>query len=200
MRSVEVRRAGRLLAEVDLYDYLIRGDASDDIRLEQGDRLFVPLVGSRVLIEGFVRRPAFYEIKPGERLRDLIDFSGGPRPEAYLRRLQIDRILLAAKRMPGRERVILDVDLKKMWEGDDFELLDGDRITVLGIGDRRDNQVMMEGHVEKPGVFELVPHMTLSDVISRAGGLLPDAFDVAARRIRSRRPVGPGRTALGPRP
>jgi len=120
-------------------------------------------------------------------------------PAAYVRQLQIDRILPAAKRTPERERVILNVDLQNMWEGVDFELLDGGGVTVLGIGDRRDNQVMVEGHVEKPGVFELVPHMTLGDVISRAGGLLPDAFDVVARRIRSRRPVGPGRTALGPR-
>jgi protein involved in polysaccharide export with SLBB domain len=197
MRSVEVRRAGRLLAEVDLYDYLIRGDASDDIRLEQGDRLFVPLVGSQVSIEGFVRRPEFYGIKPGERLRDLIDFAGGLRPEAYLRRLQIDRILLAAKQTPERERVILDVDLEKMWEGDDFELLDGDRVTVLGIGDHRDNQVMVEGHVEKPGVFELVPHTTLGDVISRAGDCYRtrsmswhNAYVPGARLVRDGLPLG----------
>ena len=184
MRSVEVRRGGRLVAEVDLYDYLIRGDASDDIRLEQGDRLFVPLAGSQVSIEGFVRRPAFYEIMPGERLRDLIAFAGGPRPEAYLRRIQIDRILPAAERTPERERVLLDVDLETMWDGDDFEILDGDRVTVLGVGNRRDNQVVVEGHVEKPGIFERVPHMTLGDLITRAGGLLPDAFDVVAHLIR----------------
>ena len=184
MRSIEVRRGGRLAGEVDLYDYLIRSDASDDIRLEQGDRLFVPLVGSQVSIEGFVRRPALYELKPGEKLRDLIAFAGGPRPEAYLRRIQIDRVLPAADRTPERERVLLDVDLETMWNGEDFELLDGDRVTVLGIGDRRDNQVTVEGHVEKPGVFELVPHMPLGDVIDRAGGLLPDAFDVVAHLIR----------------
>ena len=184
MRSVEVRRAGRLVDELDLYDYLIRGDASDDIRLEQGDLLFVPLVGSQVSIEGLVRRPAIYELKRGEQLRDLIDFAGGPRPEAYLRRIQIDRILPGEERTPERERVLLDVDLETMADDADFELLDGDRVMVLGIGDRRDNQVVVEGHVEKPGVFELVPDMTLGEVITRAGGLLPDAFDVVAHLIR----------------
>ena len=184
MRAIEVRRGGRLVAELDLYDYLIRGDASSDIRLQQGDRIFVPIVGSQVSIDGLVRRPAIYELKPGEQLRDLIVFAGGPRPEAYLRRIQIDRILPPAQRTPGRERMLLDVDLETMPADQDFALLDGDRVTVLGIGARRDNQVVVEGHVEKPGLYELAPNMTLGEVITRAGGLLPDAFDVVAHLIR----------------
>ncbi len=184
MRSIEVRRGGRLAGEVDLYDYLIEGDASEDIRLEQGDRLFVPIVGSQISIDGFIRRPAIYELKPGEQLRDLIRFAGGPQPAAYLRRIQIDRILPPAERTPGRERMLLDVDLETMPSDEDFALIDGDRVTVLGIGDRRDNQVVVEGHVEKPGLYELAPNMTLGDVITRAGGLLPDAFDVVAHLIR----------------
>ena len=184
MRSIEVRRGGRLAGEVDLYDYLIRGDASDDIRLEQGDRLFVPIVGLQISVDGFVRRPAIYELRPGEQLRDLLVFAGGLRPEAYLRRIQIDRILPSKERTPERERLLLDVDLETMPDDEDFELLDGDRVMVSGIGDRRDNQVVVEGHVEKPGLFELVPNMTLGDVIERAGGLLPDAFDVVAHLIR----------------
>jgi len=184
MRSIEVRRGGRLAGEVDLYDYLIRGDASDDIRLEQGDRLFVPIVGPQISVYGFVRRPAIYELRPGEQLRDLLVFAGGLRPEAYLRRIQIDRILPSKERTPERERLLLDVDLETMPDDEDFELLDGDRVTVSGIGDRRDNQVVVEGHVEKPGLFELAPNMTLGDVIKRAGGLLPDAFDVVAHLIR----------------
>ena len=184
MRSIEVRRGGRLVGDVDLYDYLIRGDAVDDVRLEQGDRLFVPIVGPQVTIEGLVRRPAIYELRPGEQLRDLIAFAGGPRPDAYLRRIQIDRILPGSERTPARERVLLDVDLQTMPHDEDFELLDGDHVTVLAIGDVRANQVVVEGHVLRPGVFELVPDMTLSDVITRAGGLLPDAFDVVAHLIR----------------
>jgi protein involved in polysaccharide export with SLBB domain len=184
MRSIEVRRGGRLAAELDLYDYLIRGDASADIRLEQGDRIFVPIVGFQVSIQGLVRRPAIYELKPGEQLRDLIVFAAGPRPEAYMRRIQIDRILPPAERTPGLERVIVDVDLEALADNEDFALLDGDRVTVSGIGERRSNQVVVEGHVERPGLFELVPNMTLGDVITRAGGLRLDAFDVVAHLIR----------------
>ena len=184
MRSIQVRRGGRLVAEVDLYDYFLGRDTSNDIRLEQNDRVFVPIVGSQVSIDGLVRRPAVYELKPGEQLRDLMAFAGGPRPDAYLRRIQIDRILPSAERTPGRERMYLDVDLETMPADEDFALLDGDRVTVLGIGDRRDNQVVVAGHVEKPGLFELVPNMTLGDVLTRAGGLLPDAFNDVAHLIR----------------
>ena len=184
MRSIEVRRGGRLVAELDLYDYLIRGDASADFRLQQGDRMFVPIVGSQVSIQGLVRRPAIYELKPGEQLRDLIAFAGGPRPEAYVRQIQIDRILPPAERTPGRERVLLDVDLETMADNEDFALMDGDRVTVSGIGERRSNQVIVEGYVERPGLFALVPNMTLGDVITRAGGLRLDAFDAVAHLIR----------------
>ena len=184
MRSIQVRRGGRLVAEVDLYDYLLGRDSSDEIRLEQNDRVFVPIVGSQVSIDGLVRRPAVYELKPGEQLRDLMAFAGGPRPDAYLRRIQIDRILPSAERTPGRERLLLDVDLETMPADEDSALLDGDRVTVLGIGDRRDNQVVVAGHVEKPGLFELAPNMTLGDVLTRAGGLLPDAFNDVAHLIR----------------
>ena len=80
--------------------------------------------------------------------------------------------------------MLLDIDLETMRDDEDFELLDGDRVMVRGIGDRQDNQVVVEGHVEKPGVFELVPDMTVGDAITRAGGLLPDAFDIVAHLIR----------------
>jgi protein involved in polysaccharide export with SLBB domain len=184
MRSIEVRRGGGLVAEVDLYDYLLGRDTPNGIRLEQNDRVFVPIVGPQVSIDGFVRRPAVYELKQGEQLRDLLTFAGGPGPEAYLRRIQIDRILPSAARTPGRERLLLDVDLETMPADEDFALFDGDQVTVLGIGDRRDNQVTVAGYVEKPGLFELVPNMTLGDVITRAGGLLPDAFNDVAHLIR----------------
>ena len=184
MRSIEVRRGGGLVGEVDLYDYLLGRDTPNGIRLEQNDRVFVPIVGPQVSIDGFVRRPAVYELKQGEQLRDLLTFAGGPGPEAYLRRSQIDRILPSAARTPGRERLLLDVDLETMPADEDFALFDGDQVTVLGIGDRRDNQVTVAGYVEKPGLFELVPNMTLGDVITRAGGLLPDAFNDVAHLIR----------------
>lgn len=184
MRSVQVRRAGRVLRDVDLYDYLVSGDTSDDVRLEQGDLLFVPFAGPRVSVEGMVRRPAIYELKAGEGLRSVLDFAGGPLPEAYVQGIQVERILPVEERTPERERVLIDVDFTELDAGQDFALLDGDRVTVPEIGDRRDNRVALEGHVQKPGVFEVTPGMRLSGLLDRGGGLLPDAFEAIAHLIR----------------
>src|SRR5438094_3774959 len=98
LRAVEVRRVSKPLAALDLYDYLLRGDTRNDLRLETGDVVFVPVHGTRVEVTGAVRRAAVYELKPGENLSSLIVAAGGFRPEASLRRVVIERILPAAER------------------------------------------------------------------------------------------------------
>lgn len=184
MRSVQVRRGGSVLRDVDLYDYLISGNTSDDVRLEHGDLLFVPFSGPRVSIEGMVRRPAIYELKEGEGLRDVVGFAGGALPEGYVQGIQVERILPVEDRTPDRERVLIDVDLTRLAADEDFHLIDGDRVRVPSISDRRDNRVALEGHVQKPGVFELTPGMRLGNLLERGGGLLPDAFEAVAHLIR----------------
>ena len=184
MRSVQVRRGGNALRDVDLYDYLIIGDTSDDVRLEHGDLLFVPFAGPRVLIEGLVRRPAIYELREGEGLRDALGFAGGTLPDAYVQGVQVERILPVAERTPERERVLIDVNLIEDAGGEDFELIDGDQVNIPSISDRLDNRVALEGHVQRPGVFELTNGMLLSDLLDRSGGLLPDAFEAVAHLIR----------------
>src|ERR1051325_5240533 len=77
MRSVEVRRTGKPLATLDLYDYLLHGDTRNDIRLQTGDVVFVPVHGTRVQVTGAVTRPAIYDLKPGETLPDLVEAAGG---------------------------------------------------------------------------------------------------------------------------
>src|SRR6266853_178861 len=98
LRALEVRRFGKVIATLDLYDYLLRGDTKNDVRLETGDVVFVGVHGTRVEIKGSVRRPAIYELKPGETLANLIVSAGGFKPEASLRRVVIERILTATER------------------------------------------------------------------------------------------------------
>src|SRR6266446_9551656 len=98
LRGVEVRRLGKSIATLDLYDYLLRGDTRNDIRLETGDVVFVGVHGTRVKVTGAVRRPATYELKPGETLANLLVSAAGFKPAASLRRVVIERIL------PGAER------------------------------------------------------------------------------------------------
>src|SRR5437899_2526810 len=93
LRGVEVRRLGKNVATLDLYDYLLRGDTRADVRLETGDVIFVPIHESRVRMSGAVLRPAVYETKTGETLADMLAAAGGFRPDAALERVKVERFL-----------------------------------------------------------------------------------------------------------
>jgi protein involved in polysaccharide export with SLBB domain len=181
-RSVSVIRDGEEISEVDLYDYLLRGDASRDVRLFQGDVVFVPPSDAQVRIQGQVRRPAIYEMKTGETLTDLIRFAGGFEPTAHVRRVQVDRILPPDQREPGRDRVLLDANVLALatGTGPDFPLLPGDRVTVSGVLDRQEGRVRIGGAVWRPGVYEYRPGMTVWDLIGEAEGLQPSAYQLTA--------------------
>ncbi len=112
LRAVEVRRFGKPVATFDLYDYLLRGDTKNDVRLETGDVVFVAVHGPRAQVTGAVRRPAVYEMTPGGSLADLVRDAGGFRPDAQLRRLSVFRLLSPAERGPGSPpRAVIDVAL-----------------------------------------------------------------------------------------
>ena len=81
LRRVQVMRGNSVVSTLDVYNYLLRGDASQDVRLQQGDRLFVPLHGPRVRVDGEVTRPATYELKPGETLADALQTLVGSKPQ-----------------------------------------------------------------------------------------------------------------------
>src|SRR5213083_1402598 len=98
LRAVEVRRFGKSIATFDLYDYLLRGDTRNDLRLETGDVVFVGVHGTRVQLTGAVRRPAIYEVRTGETLADLIGAAGGFRPEAARERIKVVRVVPPAER------------------------------------------------------------------------------------------------------
>lgn len=186
-RAVELRRAGKLLRTVDLYDYLLRGDASNDARLEQGDIIFVPLNRRAVAITGAVRRPAIFELKLGEGFGDLIEFAGGFLPSAALEIVQIDRVLPPAQRKPGFDRVRMDVRLHGRTDSlANVALNDDDIVNVLAIGDLRRNTVTIDGAVFQPGEFEFTVGMTLDSLILRAQGILPWAL---ADRVKVQRQI-----------
>ena len=177
-RRIEVRRGGEVVRTVDLYDYLIRGDDSSDIRLEHGDIVFVPPVSRRVTVSGLVRRPGVYEAAPDDDLRDLIRYAGGFQPEADIRRVQIDRILPPSERSPGVDRGIVDVDLAVLADeaGEPIPLRDGDVVQVFGVSLERRNRVTLTGNVRRPGLYEWHPGLTLSELIERAQGLREEAY------------------------
>ena len=190
MRDVRVLRGGRVSGAVDLYDVILRGDTSKEVRLEDGDVIFVPPAGRRVALQGPVRRPGLFELRPGEHLRALLEMAGGVLATADVERAQIDRVVPPARRdsLRGQDRIAVDVSLIQVMSDStrDVELEDADQLSVFPITGSRMNTVAFRGHgVLKPGVYEYQPGMRLKDLIERAGGLAPDAYAYRAQITRT---------------
>ena len=179
LRRVEIRRGGRLVDTLDVYDYLLRGDASHDVRLQTGDVVFVPVHGPRVTVQGEVVRPAMYELRPGETLRDLLRAAGGFTARAARRRVQIERILAPTEREAGgRDRVVLDVASEELANGygPALALLPGDVVRVFPVAERVRNRIAVRGNVWAPGAQGFQPGMRLSEALRLAGGVKPDVY------------------------
>jgi polysaccharide export outer membrane protein len=179
-RRVEVRRADKLVSAIDIYDYLLHGINASEIRLQNGDVVFVPVHSGFVKVAGEVTRPAVYEILPEESLRDVIEFAGGFNPEAYQTRVRIHRILPPESRGPAarRARVVVDVGPEQLAGGSvpSVPMSAGDSVTVLAIADRLRGYVTVQGNVWVEGQVGFRPGMKLSDAIRLAGGPKPDVY------------------------
>ena len=106
LRSIKVNRSGQAAVEVDLYDMFLSGDRSKDIRLQNGDTIFVPVIGPVVAVAGEVRRPAIYEIKGGMTLPELLKMAGGVTAAGYTNRIQVERVA------NNTARIVLDYEPK----------------------------------------------------------------------------------------
>jgi protein involved in polysaccharide export with SLBB domain len=189
LRQVEIRRAGKLVDQLDVYDYLIRGDASHDVRLESGDVVFVPVHGPRVRIVGEIVRPATYELKGTETLADLVTYAGGFQATAARQRILIERIVPPSDRaMQGADRMTIDVTAADLAGGVPATALrTGDVVRVFPIAERVRNRILVQGNVYQPGAQGLEPGMLLSQALRKAGGLQPDTYlgEVLVTRLRS---------------
>jgi protein involved in polysaccharide export with SLBB domain len=178
LRDLQVRRAGKLVAHMDFYDYLVNGDASNDVRLENGDIVFVPVHLARTRIVGEVVRPATYEVKPTETLADALRFSGGFKATASRQRVQVERIVPPSERVQGRDRVTTDIvsDAFLTGTGPAVPVEPGDVIRVFPVATRVRNRITVRGNVNMPGTIGLSPGMTVSSALKTAGGIKPDTY------------------------
>lgn len=177
LRRIEIRRGGTVVATLDLYNYLLRGDASADVRLQQGDVVFVPVHGPRVRVDGQVTRQATYELKPGETLADALADAGGLSATAGGSRVLIDRIVARGSRTgQGSDRAVVDVPLGNDGTAPAFAMADGDVVRVPAIADRVRNRIAIDGNVYTPGVQGFSSGLTLETALRRAGGIKPDAY------------------------
>jgi protein involved in polysaccharide export with SLBB domain len=178
-RRVEVRRGGKLVDSVDVYQYLTHGINPTGTHLQSGDVVFVPVHGPFVKVVGKVNRPAIYELLPTETLRDAIGFAGGFEPGAYQGRVTINRVLPPEARGPGgRARVVVAVGGDQFSDGaaPSVPMAPGDSVTVHGIEDRLRGYVTVRGNVWVEGQVGFTPGMKLSDAIRLAGGPRPDVY------------------------
>ncbi|HEX5435632.1 MAG TPA: SLBB domain-containing protein [Gemmatimonadaceae bacterium] len=179
LRRVLIRRGGRVVDSLDVYGYLLHGDASHDVRLQSGDVVFVPVHGPRVRVVGEIIRPATYELAPGESLQALIQDAGGYTPAASHRRVQIERIVPPAKRVAaGHDRIVMDISSEQLGGADDppVALAAGDVVRVFPIAERVRNRINVTGDVWSPGSEGFTSGMHLSDALKSAGGVRPDVY------------------------
>jgi len=178
LRDIRLIRAGKEIASIDFYDYLLTGKKPNDHKLQLDDVIFIPKRLKTVTIEGEVNRPGIYEAKPNENITDLIKMAGDLKITAYLERAQIDRIVPFEEREKvGMDRMFRDVNLENVLKDKNgFPLQDGDRIQVFSVLDLRTNVAVIQGAVTRPGSYDLGEFLTLSSLIEKADGLLGDAY------------------------
>jgi len=167
LRGIRVMRAGREVASVDVYAYLMKGALNDDVRLEEGDVILVPPYEKLVHVEGQVKRPMYYEMKQDETLATLLAYAGGFTGDAYTKEVRVVR-------RTGRENQLFSVESPSYGS---WTVSDGDIVTVGAILDRFANRVEIRGAVYRPGMYELGGSLTtVKDLVTRAEGLTGDAF------------------------
>lgn len=172
-RAIELRRGRDRVAEIDLYDFLLKGDRGADRLLQPDDVIHVGPLGTQVAMIGSVNRPAVFELKPGETVADLLRMAGGYSTVADRTRLAVERLddragaRIAQLAMPGSASTAL---------------VTGDVVRAFSAVDvalpvqRQNKRVRVEGEVARPGEYVLPPESTIADALAAAGGLTAAAF------------------------
>jgi len=159
LRKIQLKRSGEIIAELDLYDLLMNGDTSNDVRVQAGDVIYIPTVGSLVSVSGQVLRPAIYELKGGEQVEDLIALAGGMGEKAFAGSARIERI------SDDGFMTALDLNLETV-ASRTAPVKGGDHLTIDGIINRQKGSVNLTGHVNYPGIFAFKDGMRVSSLVN----------------------------------
>lgn len=160
LRHIELKRAGKTVTEFDLYDLLVFGDTSKDMRLQQGDVIFIPIVKKLVSVDGEVRRPAIYEAKYNDTMASMLNIAGGLLPTAAAKSLQVARSTASN----GFEVKTVNMQDRA---GRSLKLAAGDFINVPAAGSEFNNAVVVMGAYATPGLTQWRPGLMLSDLVNR---------------------------------
>jgi protein involved in polysaccharide export with SLBB domain len=169
LRQVQLRRNGKLVSEVDYYDFLMSGNDKSGLRLQSGDVIVVPIVKQMTAIVGNVRRSALYELKKPVPLKDALDLAGGVSPAAWTNRIQVERY------ESNERKIVLDIEAPDISKSD-FMVQDGDVVKVMPVLSKDENSVNLSGNVLRPGKYEHREGMKFTDVVKSNNDLLPESY------------------------
>ena len=167
LRNIELKRNGKVISSFDLYSLLLKGDASNDVRLMPGDILFVPPIKKTVAITGEVQRPGIYELLESETAQDLINYAGNVKAKSDLSSAEIKRISPTNK---GFNLLIADLSQTTT---PDLLLNDGDTLSIYPVESKIERAILIKGHFSQPGFFPWSEEMKLSDLFKSRADLLP---------------------------
>jgi protein involved in polysaccharide export with SLBB domain len=167
LRSIKVVRNGRTIADLDVYDFIMKGKMKDDVRLQEGDVILVNPYDCLVKVTGKIKRPMFYEMKTNETVATLLKYSGGFMGGAYKKTVRLIRKSV-------REHQVFNVD---EMDYSVFKIEDGDELTVDSVLDRFENRVEIRGAVYRAGLYQVDGDVnTVKQLIKKAEGVRGDAF------------------------
>ncbi|WP_025076496.1 SLBB domain-containing protein, partial [Bacteroides faecichinchillae] len=167
LRNVQLVRNGKKITSIDVYEFIMKGNTQDDIRLQEGDVIIVPAYEVLVKISGKVKRPMRFEMKKDETLSTLIKYAGGFEADSYTRSLRVVR-------QNGQEyevNTVKDIDYSV------YQMRNGDVVTAEAILNRFTNKLEIRGAVYRPGIYQLSGKLnTIRELVNEAQGLTGDAF------------------------
>ena len=167
LRNIYLMRNGKKIAEVDVYDFILKGKTMDATRLQEGDVIIVPPYEMLVDIQGNVKRPMFYEMKEGETVNTIIEYAGDFTSDAYTKNLRVTR-------QNGQEYQVFTVDNIDFTV---FKLMDGDVLNIGAMLDRFSNRLEIKGAVYRPGIYQFSGQVnTVKLLVAKAEGIMGDAF------------------------
>ena len=167
LRNIKVYRNNRLVTVVDIYDYILNGKLTGNVRLSDNDVIVVGPYDCLVTIAGKVKRPMIYEMKKNESVNSLLKYSGGFAGDAYKKSVRVNR-------KTGREYAVYNVE---EFDFSSFRVDDGDSISVDSILPRYANTVEVKGAVFRPGMYNLGEQVnSVRTLVEHAEGMTEDAF------------------------
>ena len=168
LRDIQLIRNGKTITSLDIYEYFLKGNAESDLRLLNGDILYIPIRYTTNFVTGSVMRPAIYELLPNETLADIIHFSGGLKANSH----QIIKIHRIETQLTSSKTYLINLKTNP-----DFILQNGDEIVVYEIA-KSDHQVYVYGQVKNPGAFAFDTNKDarLLDILLLAGGMNDETY------------------------